>query len=281
MPDPDYQAEFDAAAEVGFACEVYNLDELRSGDVTAALRPCANSEVEGQVILHRGWMMSDSHYAALCQEVLHKGYRMTVTPEAYRQAHYLPNAYPLIEGQTPVSKWMLGSDMAEAWKLYQDFIQEDAIVKDFVKSAKHRWDEACFIAAHTTQQRFEQIVNGLLTARGAFFEKGIVLRRYHTLATTAGSERGVKEHRLFFWDGKLLITAAPNDETGFFERVPTWENIAKRFDNRFISIDVAQQLDGSWIIIEVGDGGVSGLPEAISPKDFYQRLRQAIKPDAE
>src|SRR5688572_3422037 len=95
LPDPDYQTEFDAAVRAGFECEVYSLEDLRAGDVALATRLCAPASTHGEVIMHRGWMMSDSLYAALFTALTEKGYRPVTTPEQYAEAHYLPNAYPL------------------------------------------------------------------------------------------------------------------------------------------------------------------------------------------
>lgn len=46
---------------------------------------------------------------------------------------------------------------------------------------------------------------------------------------------------------------------------------------RFISVDIARQQDGSWLIVEVGDGGVSGLPSSIEPETFYRALYDKMK----
>ena len=86
-----------------------------------------------------------------------------------------------------------------------------AIVKDFVKSAKHRWNEACFILAATERKRFDEILAAFLEARGTQFEKGIVLRRFHDFLKLADDIRGQpvhEENRLFMWDG-LLLAATP------------------------------------------------------------------------
>jgi hypothetical protein len=40
-------------------------------------------------------------------------------------------------------------------------------------------------------------------------------------------------------------------------------------------MDIAKTAEGRWIIIELGDGGVSGLPEQTDVRAFYERLQQA------
>lgn len=37
-----------------------------------------------------------------------------------------------------------------------------------------------------------------------------------------------------------------------------------------------RRLDGSWMIVETGDAGVSGLPAVIEPGDFYAALMVAV-----
>ena len=46
------------------------------------------------------------------------------------------------------------------------------------------------------------------------------------------------------------------------------KSIAKRIRSNFVTIDVARKEDGSLIIMELGDGQVSGLQQ-IDPTDFY------------
>jgi len=278
--DPDYQAEFEAARNAGFECVLYSLEDLRAGDAALATRFFAETSPNTEVILHRGWMMSDSLYSELYSALIAKGYRPVTTPEQYVQSHYLPNAYPLLGGLTPESVWVEGKEVDGAWNSYEHMGRPAAIVKDYVKSAKHRWNEACFIPAATEKIRFQEIIAAFLTARGHLFEKGIVIRRFHELVKVADDIRGQpvhEEYRLFMWDGYLLAATPALWGDGPFARLAEWEAIARRFANRFISMDIARQQDGSWLIIEVGDGGVSGLPSSIDPGVFYRTLHAKVK----
>jgi hypothetical protein len=279
LPDPDYQNEFDAARATGFECELYSLEDLRAGDATLATRLCAEASADGEAILHRGWMMSDSLYSALFAALVAKGYHPVTSPEQYAQAHYLPNAYALIQGQTPESVWVEGKDVAGAWEKYSKLGQPSAIVKDFVKSAKHRWNEACFVPAGTERKRFEEILATFIKARGNLFEKGIVLRRFHEFVKLEDDIRGQpvhEEYRLFMWRGSLLAATPAIRGNGPFDRLADWESIARKFESPFISMDITRQQDGSWLIVEVGDGGVSGLPYSIETDLFFKTLRERV-----
>lgn len=280
LPDPDYESEFDAARDAGFGCELYSLEDLRAGDVARALRLCADGAEEREAIAHRGWMMSDVLYFTLFTALTAKGYQPLTTPEQYAQAHYLPNAYKLLQGDTPESVWIEGKDVEAIWAKYNQLGQPAAIVKDYVKSAKHRWKEACFIPTGTGRPRFDEILKAFLEARGNLFEKGIVLRRFHEFVKLAEDIRGQpvhEEYRLFMLHGSLLAGTPSIRGAGPFEKLAEWEAIARRFENSFISMDIARQESGSWLIVEVGDGGVSGLPSSIEPSVFYRTLYTRMK----
>ena len=90
--------------------------------------------------------------------------------------------------------WVEGRDVAGASEKYKQFGQPAAIVKDYVKSAKHRWKEACFIPSGTERPRFDEILQAFLEARGDLFEKGIVLRRFHEFVKLADDIRGQPVH---------------------------------------------------------------------------------------
>jgi len=279
VPDPDFEAECVAAREQGFDCIFYSLEDLRAGEIKNAFAACQSADQEGEAILHRGWMMSDTLYLNLHGALVEKGYRPSVSPNHYSEAHYLPNAYSKIEGKTPESVWVIGKDIAAAWELYQKWQRPAAIVKDFVKSAKHRWNEACFVPANTGEKQFNDILTAFLQARGSLFEKGIVLRRFCEFIKLGDDIRGQPLHevyRLFFWRGTLLAATPPLHGNGPLDQIAAWEAIASKFTNPFISMDLARRTDNSWMIVEVGDGGVSGLPASIEPAAFYRTLRQRL-----
>ena len=275
LPDPDYESEFEAAKAVGFNCEVFNLENLREGDIASALRLCSAAQSDHEPIVHRCWMMSDELYSNLYSALAAIGYLPVTSPDQYAEAHYLPNAYRLLEQRTPETRWMTGKNEEEAWMLYQHFADRDSIIKDWVKSAKHRWNEACLIPAHASRERFGEIFKAFVQARGNLFEKGVVLRRYHNLVRLEEDLKGQpvhEEYRMFFWRGKLLAATPSIRGDGPFGLLDDWQEIASRFSNPFITMDVAREESGNWLVIEVGDAGVSGLPYSIETNDFYRAL---------
>jgi hypothetical protein len=49
--------------------------------------------------------------------------------------------------------------------------------------------------------------------------------------------------------------------------------VAKAVRSRFFTMDVAKRRDGDWLIVELGDGQVAGLPETADVDRFYKALR--------
>lgn len=44
-------------------------------------------------------------------------------------------------------------------------------------------------------------------------------------------------------------------------------------------MDVAMREDGTWVVIELGDGQVAGLPSAELAPQFFRTLHEALAPD--
>jgi hypothetical protein len=42
-------------------------------------------------------------------------------------------------------------------------------------------------------------------------------------------------------------------------------------------MDIAKKKDGEWMIMELGDGQVSGLPENADKANFYRALKECSK----
>ncbi|WP_140798105.1 ATP-grasp domain-containing protein [Myxococcus xanthus] len=43
-------------------------------------------------------------------------------------------------------------------------------------------------------------------------------------------------------------------------------------DSPFLTLDVAMLQDGGWAVVEVNDGGVSGLPPGLDPRTLFEAL---------
>lgn len=258
---------------IGFGTGFYDHEAVERGDMDAAVHRLADATGARPLIL-RGWMIPGECYADLHAALLRKGYAPQTSPDAYSEAHYIPFAYRWTKGHSPHTAWIEGDDPDEAWKLYQAFKDKDAVIKDWVKSAKSRWKDGCYIPAGCTEERFREIFRVFRGERGRLFNRGVVLREFIPIVERGSDIRGlpvVEETRLFFWKGSLLVAPAASGPSALDE-LPRWKGIASRFASPFMTIDVAYLTDGSWSVVEVGDGGVSGLPLGLDPERFFAAL---------
>jgi hypothetical protein len=118
--------------------------------------------------------------------------------------------------------------------------------------------------------------------KGAELAGGLVFREYVELESVgrhAQSGFGLgREYRLFFVDGRLLIGGRYWNGVDYSDDYPTesFGRVAASIASRFFCMDIARTAAGEWIVMEVGDGQVSGLPDSILPIDFYARLSATL-----
>ena len=153
-----------------------------------------------------------------------------------------------------------------------------------MKSQKHAWSEACFIASAADGEAVRRVVTRFVELQGAGLVGGLVFREFVELKPlTTHSKSGMpltKEFRVFFLDGRPLLTAAYWEEGEYRDELPPSDlflDVAARVESRFFTMDVARRTDGQWIIMELGDGQVSGLPERLEASRFYQALAERLR----
>jgi hypothetical protein len=160
-------------------------------------------------------------------------------------------------------------------------------VKDYVKSQKHYWTEACFIPDASDLEHVARVVARFLELQGDDLNVGLVFREYVPLRIVATHPKSgmplAAEFRIFWLDHEpLLVHRYWADLVELEIEVPIEElrSTAREIPSRFFTMDVAMLDDGSWIVVELGDAQVSGLPsDAVAPA-FYGRLRELLGGDA-
>ena len=83
---------------------------------------------------------------------------------------------------------------------------------------------------------------------------------------------------MFYANGEIL-TISRNSGQAKYTHTPPTELIEKYrgLESVFYTVDFAELDNGEWIIIEVGDGGVSGLSDFQDYEEFYRKLYYAFK----
>lgn len=240
---PRVDPHFAAVASAVSRFALIDHDALVAGDAPAAVR-----RVPGDYgpAWYRGWMVTVEQYRALAEALAVRGCTLLTSPDAYAAAHELPGWLSTFTDLTPATVFSI----AEA-------PEGPLMVKDHVKSRKHEPD--AFYAA--TRAELPAVAARFLERQGEFLAGGLVVRAFEEFTGP--------ETRVWWLDGEAVaVTAHPDAST---ERAdPPLERVAeavRRLPARFITTDIAKRTDGTWRVIEVGDGQVSDFPkgEDITP----------------
>ncbi len=126
-------------------------------------------------------------------------------------------------------------------------------MKDFVKSRKHEWDEACYVPELADRGQLASVVGRFVELQGDFLAGGLVLRAFEPFV--AGGEA-----RVWWVDGEaVLVTAHPDtSRPAPVPELPSVREAVGRIGLRWVTTDLALREDGVWRVVEVGDGQVSG-----------------------
>ncbi len=219
QPDAMYAAEAAAAQAAGFGRALMGYEALVDDDDPARAVRGVTPRPDRTLALYRGWMLRPSHYERLYATLAARNVRLLNSPAAYRHAHYLPASYDVIAGHTPTTVWLETTadvSMDRVMDALRPFADRAVIVKDFVKSQKHHWAEACYIPSASDRQGVERVVRRFLQLQGPDLNEGLVFRLFVDLEPLAIHSRSgmplAREHRVFYLDGRPLYAARYWDE---------------------------------------------------------------------
>jgi len=81
------------------------------------------------------------------------------------------------------------------------------------------------------------------------------------------------EWRNWFFNGKLICSGQNSNVSDASVPDNKWLNeIGSCPESNFFTIDVAEKSDGTWIVLETGDGQVSGLAPNQNPTTLYENF---------
>jgi ATP-grasp domain, R2K clade family 3 len=264
-PDPHFDAAFETATSLGLDVGLLDHDLVEKGSSRDAVKA---SWVEREVI-YRGWMIDPFRYGEFERAICGVGASLLISAEQYRRAHELPNWYSLFADVTPASRWTTNSDLGELNALVEG-MRGPVILKDYVKSAKHDWERACFVPEVSNAGALQSVARAFLEHRGEFFSGGFVVRAFEEFVGP--------EVRTWWLDGELIATTPHPDEPSAI--VPNFDlaRVAERIallNCRFTTCDLVLNADGRTRVVEVGDGQVSDWPEGVDDSELLSALCRA------
>ncbi|GLW93295.1 ATP-grasp domain-containing protein [Actinokineospora globicatena] len=250
--DDHFAGEAEAADEVA----VVDHDALVAGRVDEAVR-----RVGAGAAVYRGWMLTSDQYAAFVVALEKRGVTMRTTADQYKRAHELPGWYSTLAPVTPRSVWTVGTDRAAFDRARAELGGGAAVLRDYTKSMKHYWHEAAYIpdlddadAAWAVASRFHELRGDVVG--------GFVLREFEHFASA--------EVRTWWVDGVCrLVGPHPDTPDDLPDTAPDLTEAGPLIASLglpFVTADFVQRVDGTWRLVELGDGQVSDRPAAIAPE---------------
>jgi len=210
----------------------------------------------GDYIIYRGWMMDVEEYTRFVEAVGKAVSSRGSAPsplhalDQYLLTHHIPRWHELLADLTIETVFLpadadLPAELAKLdWPGY--------FLKDHVKSLK-----TSLGSTFTRPEDAVAVAEEMKKYRGAI-EGGFSVRKYTQLDTAT-------ETRYFVLDKQPY---AANQQ----DKIPdiVYEAAKRLVGSRFFSVDVAKDKNGRELIVEVGDGQVSDLVGAWTPRRFAE-----------
>jgi hypothetical protein len=245
-----------------------NINELKTAKEQGLTCVQSRLDCQNNTIICRYGVLP--HYQELEQDLIQLNAKLI---NSYEQHLFVANFeyYQILKKFTP-----------KTWFNIQDINEPGPfIVKGITNSKKMNWNKYMF--AVDKKDAMEKMF--LLQEDSYLNNQPIIFRKYEKLKTF---ELGLNElpitneFRFFYLNGNLIDFGyywTISDFTGEINQAGMIfaNKIAQIIKDKinFVVIDIAQKEDGSWILIELNDGQMSGL--ATIPADrFYSNLAKLI-----
>jgi hypothetical protein len=250
-----------------FGCRVYtippNFDECETAENALAYVPEFDSPV---ACVWVGFIPEFERYQAIYNAAIKKNIYLVNTPTEHQRAMEFDQFYPLLDDLT--AKSLIIDDVNSLSKVQAE-LGFPVFVKGAVKSNKEKGLSAV-IAANLEEltSLAVSILKSSYRARGKVIVRELL--KLKTVTTDAKAFPISREYRAFVYKGKILSfgfyweeynedTILKKDEKEAFSRLI--EEVARRVNVPFLTIDVAQLESGEWKLIEIGDAQFCGLSQ--------------------
>ena len=266
--DPSFSVEYQAICQIPeFKTILLNYDGFVTGD---RIKIYPKDHYTGDCI-YRGWMLKPQQYKELYEYLYDKNILLINNPEEYNNCHLFPYAFNHVYNYTPKSMCYEDGET-----IYWDVVNKTFkkfFIKDYVKSVKETNFPEYFETPVCAKEMNEKIIE-FIKLRGDLYTGGIVLKEYVDLKKYGNS---TNEYRAFYLDNQLLSLCRNSNQPDACSFVPyDFINKFNDFPSNFYTVDFAELSNGEWIVIETGDGQVSGLSTNQYALKFYNEMRRIL-----
>jgi hypothetical protein len=265
--DEDLQSEYDAVMETGlFDVVLFGYDKwVNEGVLVLNEKP----DVMRKAIM-RGWMMKPELYENLYNMLLTNNIELVTSPTEYKQMHIFPNAYKLFGNDTAS---MNIYPLHEQINVKEVKLQFDRfMIKDFVKSVKGT-DFPRYFDDSITQEEFDKWMQVFYKYRGNLLTGGICVKEFIDLKFYG---KCPNEYRVFYSCNEVISVSRNSGQKEYTPEPPkALLEKYRKLPSCYYTVDYAELENGTWKVIEAGDGSVSGLSENQNAEQYFRALYHA------
>lgn len=266
--DEDLRKEYDAATSTCLFDTVlfdydkwYNESRLALSEQLASMRNA----------VMRGWMMKPEKYRLLYEELLKQNIRLATSPDEYEQMHIFPNVYSVFGEDT--AKMMVFPlhtqiPVEQVKKVFKRFM-----IKDYVKSVKGTQFPR-FFDSSITQEKFDEWMKVFYELRGNLLTGGICVKQFLDLKYYGDRPN---EYRVFYANNKIVTVSRNSGQPEFAAKPPI--QLLEKYQTLasiYYTVDYVELENGTWKVMEAGDGSVSGLSDQQDAEQYFRILYHAF-----
>jgi len=244
--DEAFQDQAIVLKQAGFGTSAFDIEANKI--VGAQPEPDAT-------VVYRGWMMTPEEYGFWWGWMIGRGTHPLTNLDQYKLAHYLPGWYELLRGVTPETLRLADTRIdGTEWsdELVTSLCEQinltgwhTIFLKDYVKSLKT--GDKPILETPVTPEKLHGLLENMKKYRGTI-EGGLVVREYESLYPNS-------EKRYFIINGRFY----GQDVSFDMRAMNLLVRVARDIPSPFFSVDIAERIDGTFRVIEIGDGQVSDL----------------------
>lgn len=267
--DEDLKKEYKAVKETGlFDVILFGYDKwFNEGKLILNHSPSLPCNA-----VMRGWMMKPEQYTVFYEKLYSHNIRLITTPEEYTLMHIFPNIYSVFGDDTAKMKIFPLYEQVDIESIKKTF--DRFMVKDFVKSVKGT-EFPRFFDSSVTQEKFNEYMEVFYKYRGDLLTGGICIKEFLDLKYY---DKKTNEYRVFYINNKIASVSRNSGQEQYTNQPPA--ELLEKYSNLsscYYTIDYAELSDGTWKVIEAGDGSVSGLSENQNIYSYFRTLFYAFE----
>ena len=265
--DEDLQSEYEAVIATGLYDTIFfGYDKWVSEGILILNE---TPSVKRKAIM-RGWMLKPEQYEKLYYALSEQNIELMTSPADYRQMHIFPNVYNLFGKDTAAMEIYPLHEQINIDALKKQFPR--FMIKDFVKSVKGT-EFPKYFDASVSQDVFDEWMKVFYKYRGDLLTGGICVKEFLDLKFY---DNRPNEYRVFYANGEIVTISRNSGQHGYTPEPP--KELIEKYRNLpscYYTVDYAELADGSWKVMEAGDGSVSGLSENQNAEHYFRVLYYA------